>query len=84
MLDDSEALQRRIVAARRRTMGEEHFRTLEAHFHLACILVLRQKFDEARELQRRVLPVARRVLGPDDEVTRGLASPDFLEPSRYQ
>ena len=60
---------RRVLAGRRRVLGDFHWQTFECEAVLAYTLVCQNNLDEAREIRDRLLPVATRVLGPDHRVT---------------
>jgi hypothetical protein len=58
-------MQRAVLAAQRRVLGETHEATLASVGNLAYLLMFRNKTDEAESVGREVLCVKRRVLGPE-------------------
>ena len=84
MLAESTVLRRRVLAGRRRLLGETHWHTLECEALLAMELAEQDQIAEAREIRDRLLPIVRRILGPAHRITGWLNDPDFLDPSRFE
>ena len=62
---DAQELKERVLAVRRRVLGEEHPDTLRSINNLAVTLSAQGEHAGARELKERVLAVRRRVLGDE-------------------
>src|SRR5262249_264661 len=75
---ESERIQRKVVAARRKVLGPEHPDTLYSMCGLAEALSYEGHYTEAEELLRQTREAQIRVLGPEDadtaRTTYGLAS----------
>ena len=63
--DEAVAMEREVLAVRKRVLGAEHPDTLTAASNLAASLKSQEKYDEAEKMEREVLAVSKRVLGAD-------------------
>ena len=68
-LTDVEVLRREVLAARRRSLGDDHRDTLWAKHNLAFCLGYQGRYEESETLQRETLEARRRVLGEKDPDT---------------
>jgi serine/threonine protein kinase/cell division protein ZapA (FtsZ GTPase activity inhibitor) len=69
LYDAAMPLQRRVLATRRRVLGEEHRDTLESINDMGELLQVQGKLTEAEPYFREALAKRRRVLGDDDRDT---------------
>jgi hypothetical protein len=60
---EAEAIEREVLAVRRRVLGAEHPNTLTSASHLACSLSNQGRHAEAEQIEREVLELQKRVLG---------------------
>ncbi len=70
MIDEAEALIRRVLEIRTATLGEDHPASLTSLNQLADLLFSQGRIDEVEPLDRKTLEIRRRVLGEDHPDTQ--------------
>ena len=63
--DESEKMEREVLAVKQRVLGAEYSETSTTANNLALSLARQGKYDEAEKMEREVLAVRKRVLGAD-------------------
>jgi hypothetical protein len=64
-MSEAERIEREVLCASRRVLGEEHPDTLTSAGNLASSLSRQGKYAEAERIEREVLCASRRVLGEE-------------------